>query len=140
MKLTIAAITLAASTFAASADNYDFAYAESIAQQAPAIEACIADTLESLTPYYGSEMIGEQTYGEKHAENWMNVTTRGTEIDILKGVSKSALYDRVMAGDITAAAATHERGALGNGLRAVMGALYILGGKLVVHSQGRVCA
>ena len=30
-----------------------------------------------------------------------------------------------------------ERGALGNGLRAVMGALYILDGKLIVHSQGR---
>lgn len=29
-----------------------------------------------------------------------------------------------------------ERGALGNGLRAVMGALYCLGGHLVVHAQG----
>ena len=30
-----------------------------------------------------------------------------------------------------------ERGALGNGLRAVMGALYCLGGHLVVHAQGK---
>ena len=136
MKLTIAAITIAASTLAPNVGSaVDFAYAESIAQQAPAIEACIADTLENLTPiyggdilagamagetharrlanilkemtpYYGGDRLDGQTVGEKQAEIWMIMTTRGTDAENLEAIVVNTLYDHVMYGDITAAAAT----------------------------------
>ena len=101
----IASIAIAASTFAANADTYDFAYAESIAQQAPAIEACIADTLENLTPYF-ARVLGGQTAGEISAEAWMGATTRGTNKELLEAAAEAGLYRAVLAGEITAAAAT----------------------------------
>ena len=102
----IASIAIAASTFAANADTYDFAYAESIAQQAPAVEACIADILENLTPLYGNDRPGFQTFGEITAGAWMDATTRGTDKDLLEAAAETGLYREVLAGDITAAAAT----------------------------------
>lgn len=53
MKNILTAAIIAISATAAQADTSSFEYAESIAKQAPAVEACIADILEALTPYYG---------------------------------------------------------------------------------------
>ena len=105
----IAGIAIAASTFAANADTYDFAYAESIAQQAPAVEACIADILENLTPHYvrmiDSEY-GSETVGEIIAAAWIDATDRGADKELLEAAVETGIYRDVLAGDITAAAAT----------------------------------
>ena len=102
--ITVAIIAMAAT--AAQADTNSFEYAESIAKQAPAVEACIADTLEALSPSYKGEMLGGQTAGEKQAEMLMNSTIKGTDKERLERFSHHGLYERVMNGDITAAQAT----------------------------------
>ena len=109
MKNLITAAIIAMAATSAHADTNSFEYAENIAKQAPAVEACIADTLESLTPYYGGEMLGGQTTGEKQAEMWMNGTTYFTDKERLERFSHSGLYDRVMSGNITAAQATQAK-------------------------------
>ena len=52
-------ITAAIIAIAAQADTSSFEYAESIAKQAPAAEACIADTLEASAPSYYGEALGD---------------------------------------------------------------------------------
>ena len=106
MKNIVIAAIIAMAATSAHADTNSFEYAENIAKQAPAVEACIADTLESLTPYYKGEMLGGQTAGEKQAEMWMNGTTKGTDKERLERFSHHGLYERVMNGDITAVQAT----------------------------------
>lgn len=106
MKNILTAAIIAISATAAQADTSSFEYAESIAKQAPAAEACIADNLESLAPYYNGEMSGGQTVGEAQAEMWMDQSTRGTDKERLERFARYGLYELVLSGDIKAEQAT----------------------------------
>ena len=92
MKLAIAAIAIAASTFAANAADLDFA--QRVAEQSPAVEQCIADTL------------GQHTHQARRiAHTLMNDTMQATDRELFNMSADQWAYRLTMRGDMTAAQA-----------------------------------
>lgn len=102
MKNLITAAIIAISANAAQANTLNFEYAEGIAKQAQAAEACIADVLENLTPSYAFESLGGETYGEVQAGGWRNGSTHFTDKERLERFARYGLYELVLSGDIKA--------------------------------------